>query len=317
MTENVNATTTLQPYEFLGVSPNSSLQEVRRAYYRLSLICHPDHGGSPEQMITLQAAYQWIKHQLETVQNRTDATMTYEERKDDFAAFLASQTATDRPRLIPFNELEGEAFGIPRTDFDRIYDEFVTQPHHPFRDGSYRNSVFQQVVSHLRWNALTGGTPIESQEAIRSVIEDYIKSLQKAAESPWMYASIPNGYGYKMTSNADPDVPFDANQHFGTEELILYEEPRHYIAPSRPTEAPVQLPSRLDDFSMDYGPADYCQAYKETNRPLQKLEDAVKAHADVPLDHVLEQKQLERQFMDTQIMNAPPPVIEINKINQL
>lgn len=50
----------INPYELLGVGPDSHEKEVKKAYYRLCQIVHPDRGGSKEDMIALQHAYRTI-----------------------------------------------------------------------------------------------------------------------------------------------------------------------------------------------------------------------------------------------------------------
>jgi hypothetical protein len=55
----------IDPYSLLGVGIDSQIDEVRRAYYDLSLVCHPDKGGSVEDMVCVQAAYQFVKEGIQ------------------------------------------------------------------------------------------------------------------------------------------------------------------------------------------------------------------------------------------------------------
>ena len=55
----------INPYQLLGVTINSSLKELKKAYYNMSLLCHPDKGGSNKDMIVVHTAYLYIKTQLE------------------------------------------------------------------------------------------------------------------------------------------------------------------------------------------------------------------------------------------------------------
>ena len=48
------------PYKLLGVSPLASDEEIKKAYRAKSMECHPDHGGSTDQMAELNAAYKKI-----------------------------------------------------------------------------------------------------------------------------------------------------------------------------------------------------------------------------------------------------------------
>lgn len=49
------------PFEELGVSPEASQEEVKRAYRERAQKFHPDRGGSNEQMARLNLAYEVIK----------------------------------------------------------------------------------------------------------------------------------------------------------------------------------------------------------------------------------------------------------------
>jgi len=47
-----------------AAGPQPSLQQVRQAYRRLSLSCHPDRGGTREEFSDLQSAFQGASQQL-------------------------------------------------------------------------------------------------------------------------------------------------------------------------------------------------------------------------------------------------------------
>jgi DnaJ-class molecular chaperone len=47
----------MDPYERLGVAHDATLDEIKRAYRRLALECHPDKGGDETEFKTLNEAY--------------------------------------------------------------------------------------------------------------------------------------------------------------------------------------------------------------------------------------------------------------------
>lgn len=49
------------PYEVLGVKPDAKREEIDKAFKKRAFETHPDHGGSQEEMVKVNAAYQAIK----------------------------------------------------------------------------------------------------------------------------------------------------------------------------------------------------------------------------------------------------------------
>jgi curved DNA-binding protein CbpA len=50
----------VDPHKILGVSPESSLEELKSAFRKKALEHHPDTGGSAETFIALKRAYDSI-----------------------------------------------------------------------------------------------------------------------------------------------------------------------------------------------------------------------------------------------------------------
>lgn len=48
------------PYEILGVSPGSSIDEIKKAFKTLAMTHHPDKGGDPEKFKEINNAYQML-----------------------------------------------------------------------------------------------------------------------------------------------------------------------------------------------------------------------------------------------------------------
>ena len=77
-------THSINPYDLLGVTINSSLKEIKKAYYNLALLCHPDKGGSNNDMIMIHNAYLYVKKQIEFSLNKEKL----ENIEDDFKNYF-------------------------------------------------------------------------------------------------------------------------------------------------------------------------------------------------------------------------------------
>ena len=93
----------LDPFSLLGVTIDSTPDEVRRAYYGLCLVCHPDKGGEAADMACVHAAYLFVSEQAKAV-NRTETVESLEAR---FAAFCLAQTE-EPPRFRDIVDCEEE-----------------------------------------------------------------------------------------------------------------------------------------------------------------------------------------------------------------
>jgi curved DNA-binding protein CbpA len=87
----------INPFNLLGVAIESSHKEVRRAYYKLSLLCHPDKGGSKDDMIMLHNAYNYVMEQIEF----SEKADTLENIEEDFKNFFEK----NKTEVPPFYEL--------------------------------------------------------------------------------------------------------------------------------------------------------------------------------------------------------------------
>lgn len=74
----------INPYDLLGVTIESTSKECRKKYYKLSLLCHPDKGGSKNDMVILHNAYRYVMKQLEY----KETSKTQEEVEEDFKSYF-------------------------------------------------------------------------------------------------------------------------------------------------------------------------------------------------------------------------------------
>ena len=119
----------INPYELLGLKINSNLSQLKKNYYHLSLLTHPDKGGSQEDFHTVHLAYQYIKKQLENIKE-----VTYEDLEDEFSNFCEAQKQIPKPT---FYEVSLEANDW-LNEFNAKFDKSIncdSEEHNPFSDG--------------------------------------------------------------------------------------------------------------------------------------------------------------------------------------
>ena len=80
----------INPYTLLGVNTNSSIDELKKSYRELALLCHPDKGGNANDMCVIHNAYKYVKEQLMSTNNNK----TYEDLENDFKTFCKNQENT-------------------------------------------------------------------------------------------------------------------------------------------------------------------------------------------------------------------------------
>ena len=78
----------INPFSLLDITEDSTLNELKKKYYGMSLLCHPDKGGNSNDMYIVNSAYKYIKNQLI---NKNNKETTYEKLEDDFELFCRQQ----------------------------------------------------------------------------------------------------------------------------------------------------------------------------------------------------------------------------------
>jgi hypothetical protein len=266
----------VSPYELLGlVSNKCTIQDVRKAYYELALICHPDKGGNANDMRVLQAAYDWIMTQMTSIKERGGET--YEEKEDNFKAFLESQV---QYKVVPFTEVVQNVAGYTEELFERVYERAKDND-----DPLTKQFVKQYVTNCIMYHVGRG-----ADASIEDVVEREVKAyFAMVAKTQWSYASIQDGYGAYL------DVGSGVSQPFGKTEMIVYEEPM--VLPAKLGET-IEQPKQLEDYTQG-DMCDYRVAFKDTERPLAVLEQQHPPNTIAnPLQDILEARQLDRRLDD-------------------
>ena len=97
----MNNQTLINPFALLGVTTNSTFNELKRNYYNMALLCHPDKGGSNDDMITLYKAYNYCKEQLQSQESKQT---TYQQLEFEFAEFCKNQEVQPPPSFSSIYE---------------------------------------------------------------------------------------------------------------------------------------------------------------------------------------------------------------------
>ena len=102
----------INPFDLLNVNSKSSIKDLKKNYYQLSLYCHPDKGGSKDDMIIIQNAYEYVKLQLE---NSTE--QTYEQLEQEFQEFCKIQEKEPPKFCKIFSETHDEWSNVFNTSY--------------------------------------------------------------------------------------------------------------------------------------------------------------------------------------------------------
>lgn len=211
----------LNPFEFLGVQLDSSLTDLRKAYYRLALICHPDKGGHHEEMTMLRTAYVWLTEQLGAGKDKG----SYEE------ALEAWKLQPLKSAPVHWNDVVYDLFDMKEEDVDALCGGDVFVSFH--------------VKAKLQQALMMGTGELGKDAVLRLVEEAKEEKTHTELVVDMAPASIPHGYGELWGSEAP--VPSSSV------DLQVYKEPVHMAGAmpvSTPVSTPVVLPMRLEDYSL-------------------------------------------------------------------
>ena len=152
------------PYTILGIEPNASQEEIKKAYRKLSLKHHPDRGGDEENFKELSAAYEQLSNPSNNKNNINRFGGNVNINMDDLIKSMFGGMNMDIPPG------SGNTF-----NFEHIQKQFQKPP---------------PIIKHLSISleqAYTGcAMPIEIE---RWVLNDRVKTLEKET----LYVDIPEG----------------------------------------------------------------------------------------------------------------------------
>jgi hypothetical protein len=256
----------VSPYELLGLIPNKcTIQDVRRAYRDLALLCHPDKGGDATDMRVIQAAYDWIMLQMNSMK----------EKETSFKAFLQSQVEY---RPATFAEVIQNVSGFTEDLFENLYAKHAVP-----QDPLMKQFVKQYILNYVMYEFGKKNINANIEDVVAREMEAY---FARAQEAEWSHASIPDGYGALMdVKHAEP---------FGKTEMMVYKEPLPLL--SHLGES-IHQQKQLEDYTYD-AMCDYRAAYKDPAPPLP----AEAPHPQTNIQDAFEALQLQRSLDDMKLV---------------
>ena len=86
----------INPFDLLGLTTDSKIEDLKKSFKQLSFIAHPDKGGNNEDMIILYNAYKYVREQIEYAGHGK----TYESLEEEFEEFCKKQESKKVPTIL-------------------------------------------------------------------------------------------------------------------------------------------------------------------------------------------------------------------------
>jgi len=301
----------LDPYDLLGVSPYAPAGDVRRAYYQMALIAHPDKGGSAADMATVHAAYEYVIARAPKITLAPTAELAERARNaaQEFKAFAESQRTE---KILPLNEILANVFGLSEATFATDYLQPALDVAGPTSAASfardravYASVAYQTVVSRAHALLAADATSERDPSAIiAELTADFVGTTHKFCSADFFPAAIAGGYGDVMEPaglmpRTGSLTPFPELQ------VIHYAEPNAYVPPAGPRDqsrpADVDMPESLDDYTVPSALADYRAAY--TDAEVTTL-SAAESAAEEPMDLLTAYERLVADRISEDLQNS-------------
>lgn len=271
----------INPYELLGVNYDTPLNDVRKAYYNLALVLHPDKGGSKEEMLILKNCYDWIKQKLEIVEQKNLTSV-----ENDFDEFIKTQNNNKPPKLssiiADIIDLNYDTF------FEKIYKNRNSDSILPL------TIMYDLILTQLYYHHLRNPSIIDNHDEVWKFIENEFNNiLNQKHDNNLSSASIYHGYGNEMSFTDNEDIiPFNTD-------IIEYKEPESIFHPSLQVAQTTETVDKLDDYSISTKNLimnDYKKAYSEYSIANSQFAHLFDGTADEPIDVLLACKKIERSL---------------------
>jgi hypothetical protein len=306
MTEIKNKTSIMDLYAMMGLTINSPLIEVRKAYRNMARICHPDRGGNPSDMHILKNAYDYIVYQLEHVSLENDKG-SYEEREMEYEEFIKKQSETKMPSL---NDIEIEALGINSEFINKIKENIKTSIPKEYLDDFMFNMIYREIMCKIQIYSMRVDADISNYNEIETIVNTFLNSYNynlKTKINETFHSSIPGGYGELMDTSPEPlEVPLKPEFNFGCKSLLIYKTQQSCALISSKHKqndhyANIPIPEKLEDYSQgtmcDYKAA-HSSTIEESNKLLADYEN--KNNKERTIESLIN----ERNELDMRLLNT-------------
>jgi len=275
----------INPYNLLGVNYKTPLKDIKKAYYNMALLLHPDKGGSPDEMIILQNSYNWIKSKLEIIDERGDKTI--EEAEEQFKAFLDDQESKRPPRI---NTIFAESIGFCYDDFFKKYESIEND----LKNSMTMPIIYDLILAELYNRSLKPESENYDDEMWWKIIDLQVEIIlnnnNKEPDTTICYASVQHGYGDSMIHKEEAEII-----KFEKLDIKVYQEPESIFLPSQSVAQSVDTISKLDDYTLKTQHlymCDYKKAYTELENPEKDSQFSYlfDGTADEPFESKLEKR---------------------------
>jgi len=310
----------INPYDFLGVTDKSSLKDLRKAYYNLSLVMHPDKGGDSTTMIILHNAYKYIKEQFENINEQPDSGKSYEELQTEFENYINKQESINLPSIL---NVISETLGITQDDYSELYERVEIAC--KLKNIIVNKDAMQQELNMILMNQLilkkynldTDNddfenkleeiTKISKEQLFEDIYNELFKFMTDYTHG-YYSGSIVHGYGNEMVNeekSINADIDEELNKYiksnlntfvkgeinnFENRQLIIHKDQNSHKACDN-FGADIILPKQLNDYSVHDNKnlelTDYKLAYSsETPDLVEVCKDKIELSSNILIERI-------------------------------